>query len=477
MPLLKSPLLNAVLHYPSHQRLPFHVPAHAGGACLPEGLHRAFTALGLSSNLLRHDLTELDGLDVLATPDPEGGCIHESQQLTAERWQVAHSFYLVNGSSGGLHAALLACVPRYAKVLLPRNVHRAVHAGVLLADATPVWCLPEWIPLSGCWGGLTLETLQTSHAQHPDLHAVVVTSPTYEGVTSPIASLAAYCHQHGLLLIVDEAHGAHFSLGHPQLPASACVQGADVVIQSTHKTLGSLTQTALLHLPKASRVSASKLQAVLGHVQTTSPSYVFLASLDAVSAFWHSPEGQTLLAQRVDAIHVFRETLTQLLPAKGFALLPYTPERDDPFRLLIRAIEHHPAEAWAVSLEEEHGLSFERTQGDVALYLAQLLHAPTVWEASLAVWQQLPSVATPNTTLLPHPPPLWALPEQAQRPREAFEAPHRRCAVSQAVGHISAETVVCCPPGIPIVTVGERINEDIVAQLTQDEILIVVGTL
>jgi arginine/lysine/ornithine decarboxylase len=472
---LKTPLLDAVAHYPTLKRLPFHVPGHGGNAhTLPPALQDAFVTLGLNA-ALRHDLTELDGLDVLATPDAPDGVIHQSQALTAQRWGVRQSFYLVNGSSVGLHAALLAILPPKGKILVPRNAHRAVLAGLILCDAQPVWCLPQWEATYGCWGGLTLETLQAHHQRHPDLTAVLVTSPTYEGIVSPIESLSDYCQQHGLYLIVDEAHGAHLALS-TVLPVSACHSHADAVIQSVHKTLGSLTQTALLHLPQGSKVSAERMQQVLGHLQTTSPSYLLLSSIDAVSAFWWSEAGQAHIASQLAALKEFRSALATLLPSKGFHLLSHP--QADPFRLYIRHSLGLSSEAWAVELEDTHGLSFERLNLDGALYLAQPLHSPTLWHTFIKRWQNLPSMTgatTPQPTLTPISAPRVALPEQVMTPREAFYLPSQSCPVGEAVGRMSAETIVACPPGIPILLTGERISASVVAQLQQSTVQVVLG--
>ena len=203
-----TPLLKALVDYQQLNRRRFHGPGHAGVSLGPEW-EAAHCTLGFSSAALQFDLTELEGLDVLSEPE---GCLRESQDLLAQRLDVAHSFYLINGSSVGLQASLLAAFQPGDKVLIPRNAHRSVLSGLILAGIHPVWCLPDWLDAWGLWGPLSTGTIETQLVNHPDIKGIVLTHPTYEGVLSPLDKIAKVCQANNLTLIVDEAHGGPFAL-------------------------------------------------------------------------------------------------------------------------------------------------------------------------------------------------------------------------------------------------------------------------
>ena len=257
------------------------MPGHSGQGFLTPGFD-------LGEACFAYDLTEVEGLDVLSEPS---GPIAEAQAQAAALYGVAQSFFLVQGSTVGLQAAVLACLKPGDKVLLPRNIHRAVVAGLILTGAEPVWFLPPWLPDWGLWGGISPEQFEAQLNLQSDIQAVILTSPTYEGLGSDSAAIAALCREHELFLIVDEAHGSLWPLSN-RLPPSACHSGADAVIHSLHKNAGSLTQTGLAHLPHGSRIDAVAFQQALNTLQTTSPSYLLLGSIDAALGFLASDAGR-----------------------------------------------------------------------------------------------------------------------------------------------------------------------------------------
>jgi arginine decarboxylase len=470
-----TPIVSALLEYKTLNRHRFHVPAHAG---LPLGNHQSLSQqLGFSSALLDVDLTELEGLDVLSIPE---GCIAESQALTAERYGVAHTFYAINGSSGGLHACLLAGFKPNDAVLIPRNAHRSIIAGLILAGLNPIWCEPIWLADWGLWGGVSPTTVEQAFKSNPQIKGVVITHPTYEGLATDLEAVAMLCKAHNKRLIIDEAHGALFAW-HKAFPQSAChlpeAISADAIVQSPHKTGGSLTQSAWVHLPKGSAISAKRMQQALNHLQTTSPSYLLLASLDLASAwlasvdFQQALQRQLLRVQRLErqlqvlpSIKLLRSS-TALPSIKGGATLDCT-------RFYLRHATLS-GEALGEQLEVERGLSYESCNPYGALYLTSFHHTEDDFQALAegVTWiekQTTVEEAQPVPVFEPIEHSSFTLPEVGLSPREAFfHTEVETVALVDAVGRISAETIVRCPPGIPILLPGERVQANHLPLLVQ----------
>jgi arginine decarboxylase len=465
-----TPLIDAMTHYLSLKRHRFHVPAHTGRAFWTGELATKAQMLGLDDTLLRFDLTELEGLDVLSLPE---GCLAESQALTAQRCGVKHSFYLVNGATVGIQASFMACFQPDDVVLMPRNVHRAVSASLILTGVRPAWFTPTWESEWGIWGAVTLEQLEHVWQQHPLAKGLILSSPTYEGIASPLSAIAQWCHSKGIHLIVDEAHGALF--GHALgTPPSACeVEGISAVIQSFHKTAGSLTQSAVLHLPKQSRLSVLRVQEALNHLQSTSPSYLLLASLELASAWLASEMGA---AQRQGLWRNVKALRQRLHGLTAFQLLE-SPQGEgaslDALRLYLRHA-YLGGEDWANELEAKEGISYELSNPYGALFLCQAGHQPSDFVAFMQGIQALAkryprhlsahfsgNLSTESVLFASIPNPTLPAIEMGETPRRTFFKPFERLPVSEAlIGRMSYETIVTCPPGVPILYTGERIQAE-----------------
>ncbi len=247
---------------------PFHMPGH-----------KRRTKAGFTAefpNPYSIDITEIDGFDNLHHAE---GVLLESMDWAASVYGAGHTYYLVNGSTCGVLAAICAAVPRGGTILLARNSHKAAYHAAALNELNIRYIYPQIIEDFGLQGGLLLQNIEKMLINADDLPAAVfITSPTYDGVVSDVRGIAGVCHRHGIPLIVDEAHGAHFPFGE-MFPASALELGADIVIQSLHKTLPAFTQTALLHV-QGSLVDTDRLKYFLQVFQTSSPSYVLMAGIE-----------------------------------------------------------------------------------------------------------------------------------------------------------------------------------------------------
>ncbi|MBX2860214.1 MAG: aminotransferase class I/II-fold pyridoxal phosphate-dependent enzyme [Vampirovibrio sp.] len=447
----QAPLIEALTHYQTHHRRRFHMPGHMG-RFIPPALNDLLS--------LNYDLTELDGLDVLSEPT---GCIVEAQAQMAQAIGAAHTFFLVNGSSVGIQAAMLTALKPGDKVLLPRNVHRSVLSGLILTGANPVWFLPEWLPGWGLWGQVAPEEVTRQLDQHPDIKALILTSPTYEGIGSDIPTIAAICRARNVLLIIDEAHGSLWPYT-DRLPQSACTTLADAVIQSIHKTAGSLTQSAAAHLPKGSRMDPHQYQQALNTLQTTSPSYLLLASLDAARTYLTSPEGQYRLDTVLDEVTRLRETFFTLnTPFQLFHPSQADHSYWDPTKLFLR-LPGASGEDWGTNLEQTAQLAFESVSPYGTLYQCGIgLEADDIdfFLNAFSAANHLPSL-TPKI-----PESNWLTPIVKMTPRDAFFTEKTTVNKQAATNLISAETVVHCPPGIPVLMPGEQIQPEHIEYLPE----------
>ncbi|MGF7144359.1 arginine/lysine/ornithine decarboxylase [Anaerotaenia torta] len=242
---------------------PMHMPGH-----------KRNTELCRMDNPYCFDITEIDGFDNLHQPE---GILRSLSERISRLYGAEASYPLVNGSTAGILAGISAAVKRGDKVLLGRNCHKAVYHGVILRGLVPVYCHPQKIDGIPSAGGILPEDLEKALITHPDIRLVIITSPTYEGVVSDIGAIAELVHRYGAYLLVDEAHGAHFGFSRG-FPESAVRLGADLVIQSLHKTLPAFTQTAVLHSNAAAL--DSRLRQYLAVYQSSSPSYVLMAGMD-----------------------------------------------------------------------------------------------------------------------------------------------------------------------------------------------------
>ncbi len=301
---LKTPLFDAMVSLAESHKLSFHTPGHKSG----KGISTRFRKF-VGPKIFSIDLTTLDEVDSLQRPR---GVIKQAQALAAVAYGADASFFLLNGTTGGNHAMILAsCRPGEA-VLVARNAHKSVLAGLIFSGAHPIFFSPRIHKDLKLLMNVSFEEVQAAIDANPSARKLILTSPNYYGITADLNKIVAYAHEKDVVVLVDEAHGPHLHF-HPALPVSAMDAGADLCVQSTHKIIGGMTQASMLHA-KSQRVDMRLLASVLRQLQSTSPSYILMASLD-LARMQMATEGEKLLEK---AITLAQESRRQINLIPGF---------------------------------------------------------------------------------------------------------------------------------------------------------------
>jgi arginine decarboxylase len=474
----KTPLLDALLDRTNHPHSPFYAPGHKGG----QGISAPLVEL-LGAQVFRSDLPELPELDNLFNPE---GVIAEAQNLAAEAFGAEHTRFLANGSTCGIIAAIVATCGPGDKIILPRNIHSSAISGLILSGAIPIFVNPEYNSDWDIANCITPESLAAALTQHPDAKAVMVVYPTYHGVCGDLRAIAKITHQYNIPLLVDEAHGAHFNF-HPNLPESALSAGADLTVQSIHKTLGAMTQASMLHV-KGSRVDIQKINRALQLVQSTSPSYILLASLDAArqQIALHGKELMTqtlLLAQKARSgiSQIPGLSVLELLNTPGFVDLDQT-------RLTVK-VSDLGLTGFAADeiLHSQLGVTAELPMPQHLTFIISLGNTESDIDNLVKGFQNLtqyqegghggtaPTTAgghggTAPTTAGGHggtAPTTQNYSHSPLSPREAFFSPMETVAADKACDRLSAELICPYPPGIPVLMPGEIITPKALEYLQQ----------
>jgi arginine decarboxylase len=462
-----TPLLSALVQAVHRQAISFHTPGHKGG----QGATAAMEQL-LGNGALRADLPELPELDNLFAPT---GPIQTAQTLAAQAFGAEETYFLANGSTSGIEAALLATSGPGDTILVPRNAHRSVFSGLVLSGAQPAYVSPVQSPAWDLAWGLGLDPVAAALAAVPTIRTVVLVSPNYQGVCAPVTAIARQVHAHGACLLVDEAHGAHLAC-HPELPTTALAAGADVVVQSTHKTLSALTQAAMVHV-QGQRIDRDRLRQGLQITQSTSPNYLLLASLDAARQQM-ALQGSELLDQTLHLVQEVRAALAALMPLKVLGqgdLQTWGSGGTDGFRLDPTRVTVDVSALGMTGFEADEFL--HQQQGVTAelptlRQLAFIFSLGTQPQDASALITALTALVTANSApgtvpldLESEPDTIPPLSIPPLTPREAFFAPQRSRLLAAAIGHISAETLCPYPPGIPLLLPGEVITVAAIAQI------------
>lgn len=448
---IKTPLIDQLQLLAQRQEAPFYAPGHKKG----QGINQKLVDL-MGNQVFTADLPELPELDNLFSPK---GVIQQAQDLAADAFGSEQTWFLANGSTSGIIASILAICGEGDGLILPRNVHQSAIFGLVLSGAKPIFIEPEYNPDFDICHNISVAQIAHALASNEEIRGIFLVSPTYHGVCADLAKIVNLAHQYHIPVIVDEAHGGHFSF-HPQLPLSALKAGADVVIQSTHKVLGAMTQASMLHL-QGNLVPTQRFNQALQMVQSSSPNYLLLASLDGARQQM-AIEGNTLLNNTLSLAVKAREQLSQLdylsileldYQSPSFIDLDYT-------RLTVKVtslgISGYEADE---IFNEQLGVTCELPSLYNMTFMITIGNTEKDIEALIRAFHQLKQFAQPSSfshfCLPPLPPSRLQL-----TPRQAFGAKQKTISADLALNHISAETICPYPPGIPIIMAGEVITAE-----------------
>jgi lysine decarboxylase len=452
----RAPLFEALAGYLGSEKIPFHTPGHKQG----RGIDRQWLDLA-GQNIFRMDLTVLPETDCLFHPT---GPIKEAQTLAARAYHADHSYFLVNGSTGGNLSMLMGVLFPGDKVIVPRHTHKSVIAGLIMTGALPVYVHPE---VNREWGlilNISPEAVARSLDQNPGARAVFVSSPTYHGICCDLESIVRQAHLNDRIAMVDQAHGPP-RLFPPALPTSAMEAGADICVESTHKILPALTQASMMHV-KGPNVDLRDLQSVLLLTQSTSPSYLLMASLD-LARRQMAMNGRKLLDRAISLANGLRQSINRI---KGLYCLreeDVKPFRLDPTKITV-FVDGLGISGYQASrvLNHRYGIQAEMADWDHVAFIITVADGPEEVSRLLAALKELAweyrdkkKLKKINIQFPANYPPM------SLTPREAYFASHRTVLLREAVGEIPTEFITVYPPGIPVIVPGERITKEAVEYL------------
>ncbi|UGS35095.1 aminotransferase class I/II-fold pyridoxal phosphate-dependent enzyme [Capillimicrobium parvum] len=460
-----APYLDAVVAYGFRGSGRFHVPGHKGGAGADPGLRHA-----LGDDALMVDVPQdIRGIDVGPSPTP----YERAEALAAEAYGARRTWFLTNGATQGNHALALALAPLGAVVVAQRNAHASLVDGLVLSGGMPQFVAPAYDEELGMAHGVEPATLRAAIAGAEGPQAAFIVSPTYYGMVADVAGCAEVAHAAGIPLVVDQAWGPHFGF-HPDLPAGALQQGADAVLTSTHKIVGSLTQSAMLHVAPTGRIDVDRVARAIRLVRSTSPSSLLLASLDAARRQL-AVHGEALLHETLAGSRRLRDKLATVpgLAVVGAEQVGRPGVADwDPLRVVLdlRATGRTGYEV-SDALRRSYDVQVElATQATVVLVLGMGQPEADLVRVGGDIEETIKRIARPPgarptdairrpTTALRY--------EVAIAPRDAFLGASEVVAVDDAIGRISCESIAGYPPGIPALLPGERITGEVVAYLRE----------
>ena len=450
--ILRAPIAEAMRAYAADGARAYHTPGHKQGL----GAHPLLKAL-VTEEGLREEVSLMEELDDLHEPTM---CIKEAQEMAAALYGADQAYFMINGTMGVIHTMLMGALRPGDVVFVPRNAHRSMIGGIILAGAHPVFLQPEVDERLGIAMGLTEETVAQAIAAHPEAKALACVYPTYYGVTFDLARIAALVHAHDMLLLVDEAHGPHLRFSEA-LPPQAIDCGADMAAQSTHKILGAMTQASML-LVNGPRVDRERVREAASLLQSTSPNQLLLASLD-IARLQMAENGRETVGRAVrlagrlrsainaiDGLWSFGPEYTCYPGATGLDATKITVQ--------VTGLGLSGVEAEAI-LRHENKVQCELSDARNLLFILSYADKDEQADYLLRALQGLArdhrrgsEASGAVSTKLP------AVPAQGMTPREAFFAPKGSVAFSEAEGHIAAEQVMFYPPGIPILCPGDVID-------------------
>ena len=444
-----APIAAAMKRYSADGVIPFHTPGHKQGRGAHELLRELLTVEGL-----RQEVSLMEELDDLHAPH---SCIKEAQDLAARLWHADECLFMVNGTTSAVQAMLFGTLEAGDLVMIPRNAHWSVIAGLILSGATPIFLPVDFddefnLPLN-----VSVETIERAIKKFPQARAVLLVSPNYYGVAADLPRIAKLVHAAGMILLIDEAHGAHLTFC-DELPPSAMEAGADLAAQSTHKILGSLTQSSMLMLRK-DFLDVERVKRAASLLQTTSPNQLLLASLD-IARLQMQLDGQKKICAAVELSKRLRAEIKNFFGLKVFEGTNLDPTK---ITVNVQGLGLTGQEAEEI-LRRELRVQCELSDTANLLFLVTFADDAETISRLLNALRHLPR-RTPKKIL----PPLLpkGITVAKLSPRETFYLPSEVVPLIEAVGKVCAEEVTFYPPGIPLLMPGEEISAQVVEMIRQ----------
>lgn len=431
-------LFDKLIEIKDEKLISFHVPGHKYNPIVIDYFSRLDSILDI-------DVTEFPGTDDLHDAE---GCIEESQAYAAKLYNTKNSFFLVNGTTCGIYAMIMATTSPGDKIIVARDCHRAVYDAMILANIEATYIMPIIDEMTSIPLGITYEALKESIVKNPEVKAIVLTYPNYYGVACDLKSIVELAHSHNIPVLVDEAHGAHLHLSEA-LPPSSIECGADICVQSSHKSLPVLTQASMLHY-NSDRVNLNRLKQMLNIHQTSSPSYVLMSSLD-IALDIIGKKGQSLMSTLLKNCNELTEKHNCFLSTKDI--------ENKPFSLDITKMVYKGKcmDVNPIDLEEnlrKNGVQLEFSNENIALFVTSIMNDSTDFEYLSKTMEMLKFKCYSGIDNMAYA--LNLLCEMSIS--EAFYAQKETVLLKNAEGRISGDFIVPYPPGVPLIIPGEKIN-------------------
>ena len=441
---MKTPIINKLNDIVDEDLISFHVPGHKLG--------KIYNRLGYTSiieKIYKMDTTEIIETDNLHSPD---GIIKESQKRASKAFKSDKTYYLVNGTTSGIQASIMTVCSPKDKLIVNRDCHQSVINGCILGDVKPIYINSNINKKNNIIEGINIDEVINVIDSNLDARAILLTYPTYYGCTYDLKAICDYAHDRNMIVIVDEAHGAHLGLS-DKLPKTSLEQGADIVIQSTHKTLPSFTQSSMLHI-NGNRIDDNKLEMNLRIMQSSSPSYSLMSSLElAVDIYINN--GKELMKELLVNIDNFKDSIKDNIPidiyndydktkifieSKKLGLTGYKLEEILRYKYNIQ-----------VELSNYYGVLLICTIGNVSSDFELLK------KSLIDIYDKYNKDIFLEEVIYPR-----DIPIQVLTPREAFYKPKKSVKIYDSIGMISGEYIIPYPPGISLLSPGEIISKDII---------------
>lgn len=441
---MKQGLYSTLTDYCHGDILPMHMPGHKR--------NQKFSM----ENPYGIDVTEVTGLDNLHSPE---GVIKELMEQVTKRYHSDGSYLLVNGSTCGILAAITACCHNGDRILVARNCHKAVYNVIKLLELRPVYLYPSEeggeMETLGIAGIIQPQDVEKVLEEKDDISCVVITSPTYEGVVSPVREIAGIAHRYHVPLVVDEAHGAHFQW-HEAFPDTALTEGADIVIESLHKTLPAFTQTGVLHM-REGMVDEERLRWSLQTFQSSSPSYLLMAGIDRCFSYLEE-EGPEDFERYIENLRWFREEMKKL----GHLRLFESEHKEDSKLVIVTDRTGISGRELSDRLFYEFQIELEMSCGDYCIAMTSVCDERRSFERLAAALLQIDdSLADRTGEKKKGIRYTWQKPRMGMYSFETVRYKTERIPIGQCQGRLAAAPVYLYPPGVPMVVEGEEISEEI----------------